>query len=450
MATQPILVHLDLNQNEIQNAVAQNLATAPSNPVEGQEYYNSTDHKKYIYSNGAWVDETNQGKIYAAGNGIDSTALAAGTVKVSTTIASKTDIGSANLTLKRNGTAIGTFSSNATSAVEVNISVPTTATDVGALPSSTVIGDGKVVFKKNGTAFATATANQTSTLDVDYTIPSVGDGKIIYQKNGTSFATASVNQTSTVTVNYTIPTAVTDLSDASNYALKSDVASAIIPKGSKAAVTDLPTPASTNLGDMYNMSAAFTTTTNFVEGSGKKYPAGTNVVVVEYTSGTYKYDIFSGFVDTDTYDTHLANTTIHVTATDKTTWNGKQDAISDLTTIRANATAGAGAATTIAGYGNIVTHNTSEFATSTQGGKADTAAQTYTTTNPALTTSGGVCSWTVTHNLGSKVCISVYDSTSLDEVICNKVKTSGTAATVKFNSSSNIAAGKYTAVVIGK
>ena len=40
------------------------------------------------------------------------------------------------------------------------------------------------------------------------------------------------------------------------------------------------------------------------------------------------------------YDNHIADTTIHVTAADKTNWNGKQDAISDLPTIRSGAQAG--------------------------------------------------------------------------------------------------------------
>ena len=41
------------------------------------------------------------------------------------------------------------------------------------------------------------------------------------------------------------------------------------------------------------------------------------------------------------YDAHVANGDIHVTATEKATWNAKQDAINDLSTIRSGAAAGA-------------------------------------------------------------------------------------------------------------
>lgn len=43
------------------------------------------------------------------------------------------------------------------------------------------------------------------------------------------------------------------------------------------------------------------------------------------------------------YDNHIADTTIHVTSADKTAWSGKQDAISDLNTIRSGAQLGASA-----------------------------------------------------------------------------------------------------------
>lgn len=57
------LVGIDLNKNELSNAVIQNLATAPASPVPGQIYYNTSDNALYFYDNNSWVNVLNESEV---------------------------------------------------------------------------------------------------------------------------------------------------------------------------------------------------------------------------------------------------------------------------------------------------------------------------------------------------------------------------------------------------
>lgn len=118
--------------------------------------------------------------------------------------------------------------------------------------------------------------------------------------------------------------------------IASQVSSVYKAKGSVADLSSLPTPDKAHEGFVYNIENEFTTTDLFVEGAGKTYPAGTNVVIVNTTGTTYKYDVLAGMVDLSSCAT-------------KTELSGKVDKITSP--FKIYATSGNGTQTTLA-YAN--------------------------------------------------------------------------------------------------
>lgn len=86
-----------------------------------------------------------------------------------------------------------------------------------------------------------------------------------------------------------------------NTLINQAVSTVYTPKGSLADISTLITlAASGKVGDVYNISSEFTTTNVFIEGIGKKYPAGTNIVLVE-VEDEKKWDVLAGSVDLSAY-----------------------------------------------------------------------------------------------------------------------------------------------------
>jgi len=86
------LTVLDLQKNELQNAVIQNLATDPATPVQGQVYYNTVSDVIKVYDGAAWVSlstgagtvtaVTGSGAISSSGGTTPNITIAAATTSV--------------------------------------------------------------------------------------------------------------------------------------------------------------------------------------------------------------------------------------------------------------------------------------------------------------------------------------------------------------------------------
>ena len=86
-----------------------------------------------------------------------------------------------------------------------------------------------------------------------------------------------------------------------NALISAAVSGAYKAKGSSA-FASLPALSAATVGDVYNVSDAFLTTTDFVEGAGQSYGAGTNIVCVDSDgAGTKKWDVLAGFVNLTEY-----------------------------------------------------------------------------------------------------------------------------------------------------
>lgn len=77
--------NLDLAKNELQNARLQNLASAPSNPVEGQIYYDTVAKKLYYYNGTGWVN-TDVAGVVPTSRTINGKPLSADVVLVASDI----------------------------------------------------------------------------------------------------------------------------------------------------------------------------------------------------------------------------------------------------------------------------------------------------------------------------------------------------------------------------
>lgn len=364
---------------ELRNLIVQNLSTAPTTNLRaGRFYFNTTDNTLYVYNGTTWLDALGQGRIYTEGTGIDID---------------------------------GTVISVDTSVIAQQSDLPT-----------------KVSELTNDSGYITGITGSDVTTALGYT-PYNSTNPNGYQAN--VIETVKVNNTALTpsgkAVNVTVPTKASDINalpDNTKYGANVDLS--LNTTDYKMTIT---------LKDQDGNTLGTAKTVDFPIESvvvGGSYDATNKKVVLELKNGeTIDFsvaDLVSGLqseiTSTNKLDADLVDDSTSankfVTAANKTTWNNKQDSISDLATIRSGAAKGA------------------------------TSVQSYNTTNPALTVTGGICTWSVTHNLNNtNVGVFLYEVSSGERVMYDYSVTNANSIAVKILSSGNISAGTYKVVVNG-
>lgn len=152
----PYLSNIDLQQNEIQNAVVHNQASNPSTPIAGQIYYNTGTNKLLVYNGTEWLDTTGDIRKITAGAGLTGTA----------------DTGDVTLNIGQgNGITVAadTIAVNAEATQFSFVSGVLTITD-GAIGSAELAATGVTA-----NSYGSATAIPTFTVDADGRLTAAGE-----------------------------------------------------------------------------------------------------------------------------------------------------------------------------------------------------------------------------------------------------------------------------------
>ncbi len=470
------LTNIDLNSNELRNGVIHNLATDPGTGVAGQLYFNTVDQVLKIY-NGTTSQWEAVGSVEFIGDAVND-LLDSGTG-----ISLNYNDGANSLTITNTGVTSIAGTANEVSvsgsAGSVIVSLPESITvDVtgdltGNADSATALETARTISlggSLSGSVSFNGTSDVTITADIVADSVALGADTTGDYVAGASASGAGISVTgsggegSTLTIENT---GVTSLSGTANEVTVSASAGAI--------TIGLPDDVTIggNLGVTGNLTVSGSVTTLNTEtllvednkvtlnsnvtgtpsaNSGIEVERGdlTNAELIWDESADVWKAGLSGSVTTISLEGHT-----HV-ASDVTDFDTAVDAeIDDYLT-------GSDSISIISGSIDATLAASASYLTKVGGLAVDKAnletalvadgfPRKYATGNTSLTSSGGVCTWTVTHNLATKdVTVQVYEvAADYSQVEVDVQHTSTSAVTIKINSASTISADTYRVVVIG-
>lgn len=409
MAKKNVLVHQDMNHNEIQNVLLQKLATTPNNAEESQIWYNTTEKYPYFH------DGTSAKKI---GYLPPATTSTLGGVIVGTNIS-----------------VDGTGKISVASATNAVAGIVRLATDAEA---STGTAEGVAINPKQLASSISSALVGALTYKGTWNITSATDFSGI---------TLPVKQGYMYMVTGTGPKTIGGIEwNAGDYiVMDADVAVG----GTISQVSKID---NTESSDIVRLASSQTLTNKTIDADDN--------TIADLTTTNFKSGIIVTSVDSTGADTKLptekaVRSAITTATTGMVTLNGVQtltnktidaddNTIQDLKV--ANFASGVVQTTVRASSSASDSCLASEKAVASA---VEALPHKITASNPTLTASSGVCTWNVTNSLGTADCIAIVKEASTgNEVECDKTYGASTI-TIKFNSSSNISASVYTVVVIG-
>lgn len=437
------LTGLNLNKNEILNARIQNLATAPSNPVAGQIYFDTDTNQLTLWDGTAWVSLAAGGNV---GEAIQSAIDAIDTDDI--------EEGSSNLyyTTGRAKTDAAALLTGAT------------------LQNITITGDGSglTITAENGVGDSDTDDLTEGTTNLYFTNQRALDATAsAYDPAGSANTVAGdltthISDTSTHGVTGAI-VGTSDIQTLSNKTIDGTLEFGV--NGSEIVDTDgdLTVEASGDLNLISNSGdIVLNSDGNVYKGSAT---SGNELITqgrLDQYIGDVTVDGSTGNTITDRIATAVSDLVDGAPAL-LDTLNELAAAIGDdesfsttITTSIGEKVAKSGdtmtGALVLSGAPTLDAHAATKAYVDTEIADAIAAAAPttkYAASNTSLTATSGAVTWTVTHNLGTRdVTVQVFDLATYDQVEVDVVRTSTSVVTLSWVSG-DVLADSYRVVVVG-